>query len=194
VQAGRAPGHPASGRTTRAGEPANRPPDIRRYGPGVPATPPASRAELTAEHVWRAGVPVRSSRGRRRLLRLSGSALTVILLAASGVLLYLRLHHEPFRVTAVAITQQTRNGCGVDVTGHIATNGSAGTVSYEWLFRPDRQPPQPLDQSVENGQHAAFVTVAVQGQGHGSTSQTVTLQVLGTHPQAASAVVTVSCP
>jgi hypothetical protein len=37
------------------------------------------------------------------------------------------------------------------------------------------------------------VTVAVQGQGHGSTSQTVTLQILGRDPQAASTAFVVSC-
>jgi hypothetical protein len=118
----------------------------------------------------------------------------VILLAASGVLLYLRLHHGPLGVTGVAITQQAKNGCSVEVTGRVTTNGSAGTISYEWLFRSDPQSPQALDQSVEAGQHAVFVTVALQGQGHGSTSQMVTLQVLGAHPEAASAAVVVSCP
>jgi hypothetical protein len=127
------------------------------------------------------------------LLRLSGWALTVILLAASGVALFLRFHHAPFHVTGVVISQQAQAGCGVDVTGRITTNGSAGTVSYQWLFRPGQQPPQPLSQSVVAGQHAVYVTVAVQGTGHGSSSQTVTLQVLGpdlmTTTTAAAAVV-----
>ena len=160
---------------------------------GCPATPPADQAELTAERVWlpaaRPGLPG----GQPRLLRLSGSALTVILLAASGVLLYLRFHHVPFRVTGVGISQQTQTGCGVDVTGRITTNGSAGTVSYQWLFRPDGQPPRPLSQSAVAGQQAVYVTVAVEGEGHGSTSQTVTLQVLGPDPRTASAAVVVSC-
>ena len=75
----------------------------------------------------------------------------------------------------------------MEVTGRITTNGSAGTVSYQWLFRPDRQPPQPLSQSVVAGQDAVYVTVAVEGQGHGSASQAVTLQVLGPDPRTASA-------
>lgn len=185
VQAGQAPGHARQ---------AGGPPDVFRYGPGVPAIPPAGQAELTAERIWRAGGPVRPPRGWTRLRRLSGWALTVILLVACAVVLYLRVHHAPFRVSRVAISQQTRNGCGVDVTGRIATNGAAGTVSYQWLFRSDRQSPRPLSQSVDDGQHAVYVTVAVQGQGHGSASQTVTLQVLGPDPGAASAVVVVSCP
>jgi len=118
----------------------------------------------------------------------------VILLAASGVVLYLRFHHAPFRVTGVAITQQVHTGCGVEVTGRITTNGSAGTVSYQWLLPPDRQPPQTLSQSVVAGQDAVYVTVAVEGQGHGSVSQAVTLQVLGPDPGTASEDVVISCP
>ena len=76
------------------------PPEIVSYGPGVPAVPPAGRAELTAEHVWRNTRPAGPSRPFARLARISGWALTVILLAASGVLLYLRFHHVPFQVTA----------------------------------------------------------------------------------------------
>jgi hypothetical protein len=168
------------------------PAELVRYGPGVPATPPAGRAALTAEHVWRnTGAP--GALGRlARLRRLSGWALTVILLAASGVLVYLRFHHAPFQVTRVAITQQTAPGCDVDVNGQIATNGSAGMVTYQWLFRPG-SPPQPLTQSVVAGQHAVDVTVTVEGQGQGSASQTVTLQVLSPGQRMASAVVTVSC-
>jgi hypothetical protein len=115
------------------------------------------------------------------------------LLAASGVALYLRVHHPPFHVTGVVISQRTRAGCGVDVTGRIATNGAAGTVSYQWLFRPALGPPQPLSQSVIAGQQAVYVTVAVEGTGHGRASQTVTLQVLGPDPGNAATAVVVSC-
>ena len=167
--------------------------DVVRFGPGVPATPPASQAGPKAERVWRTGRLPEPPRRPARLRWWFGSALTVILLAASGVVLYLRFHHAPFYVTGVVITQQTKTGCGVDVTGRITTNGAAGTVSYQWLFPPDRQAPRPLNQSVVAGQHAVYVTVAVEGQGHGSASRTVTLQVLGPDPGTASAVVVVSC-
>ena len=167
--------------------------EVVRYGPGVPAAPPASQAGLTAEHIWRTGLPPEAHRHPARRRRWFGTALTVLLLAASGVVLYLRFHHAPFHVTGVEISQQTRTGCGVDVTGRITTNGSAGTVSYQWVFRPDPQPPQPLSQSVVAGQHAVYVTVAVEGKGHGSASQTVTLQVLGPDPGTASKAVVVSC-
>ncbi len=168
------------------------PPQVMRYGPGVPAAPPAGPG-LTAEHVWRTGRPAGPPRRSRRLRRWLGPALTVILLAASGVVLYLRFHHAPLHVIDAKITQRTSVSCGVDVTGRIDTNGSAGTVSYQWLFRPGRSSPQPLSQSAVAGQDAVYVTVAVEGQGHGSASQTVTLQVLGPDPRAASAAVTITC-
>ncbi len=167
--------------------------EVARYGPGVPATPPASQAGLTAERIWRTGRPPEPPRRPARLRRRLGAALTVILLAASAVVLYLRFHHAPFNVTGVAISQQTRTGCGVKVTGRITTNGSAGTVSYQWLFRPGRQAPQPLSQSVIARQRAVYVTAAVEGEGHGSALQEVTLQVLGPDRGTASTNVTVSC-
>jgi len=170
-----------------------RPTGLVRHGPGVPAVPPAGRAGLTAEHVWRDRRPAGPSRRLARLRRLSGLTLTAALLAASGVLLYLRFHHAPFQVTGAAITRQAPNGCGVEVIGQVSTNGSAGTVTYQWVFTPGTQPPQPLTQSVAAGQHTVDVTVAVEGEGQGSASQRVTLQVLGPELVSASATVTVSC-
>ena len=185
------------GPETVTGPPADPPPqpssDVVRYGPGVPASAPASLAGLQAERLWRTGHLPEPPRHRGTLRRLLGSALTVILLAAAGVALYLRFHHAPFHVTGVVISQQAKTGCGVDVTGRITTNGAAGTVSYQWVFRPERQPPQPLSESVVAGQNAVYVTVPVEGQGHGSASETVTLQVLGPDTGSASTAVVVSC-
>jgi hypothetical protein len=163
--------------------------EVVRYGPGVPV----SQAGVTAEQVWRTGRLPEPERRPGRLRRVGGVALTVILLAAAGVVLFLRFHHAPFGVTAVAIIKQTKTACGVDLTGQITTNGSAGTVSYQWVFRPQVQAPQPLNQSVIAGQHAAYVTVAIEGEGRGSASQTVTLQVLGPGTGTATARVSVSC-
>ncbi len=173
--------------------PTQPPSDVVRYGPGVPASVPASQAGPAAERVWRTGRLPEPPRRPRRLRRLFGSALTVILLAASGVVLYLHFHHAPFRVTGVEILKQTKNGCVDDVTGLITTNGAAGTVSYQWVFRPGQQVPQPLSQSVVGGQHALYVTAVVEGQGHGSASQTATLQLLGPAQRTASAPVIVRC-
>lgn len=168
--------------------------DVVRYGPGVPA---AAASQAGAESVWRTGRPAspppRQAR-LRRARRLLGTALTVILLAAAGVVLWLRFFHHPaFHVTGVHITQQTKIACVVDVTGRITTNGAAGTISYQWVYRPQTQAPQPLNQSVTAGQHDAYVTVAIEGQGHGSATQTVTLQVLGPDPGSDSTTVSMTC-
>jgi hypothetical protein len=168
--------------------------EVVRSGPGVPGTPPARHDELTAaERVWRTGRPPAAGRRAAGLRRRVGSALTVILLAATGVVLYLRFHHAAFRVTGVVISRQTRTACGVDVTGRIGTDGSAGTVRYEWLFRPGQEAPQPLSQSVIAGQHGVDVTVALEGSGQGSASQTVTLRLLGPDRGSASTAVVISC-
>ncbi len=186
------PQFPMRAATTRpVRAPTTRPPgnDVR-YGPGVPAVPPAGPADWTAEQVWRTGQPPRRP---RRLRRLAGTMLTVALLAASGVVLFFRYYHAPFHVAGVAISQKVPISCAVEVTGQIATNGAAGTVSYEWLTQPGEQPPRPSAQSVTAGQHAAYVTDEVVGSGHGSASVKVTLQVLGPDKKTVSTVVTVRC-
>jgi hypothetical protein len=143
--------------------------------------------------IWRTGYANEPPRRPRRWRGRVSAVLTVILLAASAVVLYLRFHHAPFHVTGATIIHRTSSGCGVDVTGEISTNGAAGTVSYQWLFRPDQQAPQPLSTSVAAGQNAVYVTVAVQGSGHGRASRTVTLQVLGPDFRTASTSVALRC-
>jgi len=177
-----------------AAAPGRLPPGVVRYGPGVPGVP-VGRAG--AESVWRtgqrAGPGVRRG-GLGRVRPVAGAVVTVVLLAAAGVVVWLRFFDHPaLRVTGVGIIQQAAAGCTVDVTGRISTNGAAGTVSYQWVFRPQTQAPQPLNQSVVAGQHAVYVTVAVQGRGHGTASQAVTLDVLGPGTGTASRDVTISC-
>ena len=172
------------------------PGEVIRYGPGVPVKP-GSQSSPAAEARWRTG-RLPPSRRRVGLRRFLGTALTVILLAASGAILYLRFHHAPFQVSGVSISQQPisqkpASACRLDVTGLIVTNGAAGTISYQWVFRPGHSVPQPLSQSVIAGQHGVNVTVAVRGQGHGTAFKTVTLQVLGPTAQSASMGVIIRC-
>jgi hypothetical protein len=164
-------------------------PDLVRYGPGVPP----SQAGVSAEQVWRTGHMPDPPKRPVRVRALASLGLTVLLLAAAGVLLFLRFHHSPFKVSGVPVLSSAQNGCTVNVTGQIPTNGSSGTVSYEWVFTPQQGAPQPLNQSVVSGQHDVFVTVAVQGQGHGTASEQVTLKILGPNQESASTVVKVSC-
>ena len=192
--AGSRPGEPAQ-QETPAAWPAGsaRPREIVRHGPGVPATVPGGPAGPTAEEVWRSGLPGGGPRRKRPLRRRIGPALTVAAFIASVAVIYLRLHHPAFGVTGVAITGQARSGCTVDVTGRIGTTGGAGTVSYEWTFQPQAAAPRPLSQSVAAGQTAVYVTAAVEGQGHGTLTQTATLRTLGHGQASASARVVLSC-
>ena len=169
------------------------PGSIVRYGPGVPTVPPAIREALTAETIWRTGRLPESSHRPVRIRRLLSTALTVVLLAASAVIFYLRFHHAPFNVTGVTISRQKHTVCEVIVTGQIVTDGAAGTISYRWLYPPGQTPSQSLSQSVISGQKAVYVSIAIRGQGQGTASQTVILQVLGPDAKSASAGVTVSC-
>jgi hypothetical protein len=166
---------------------------IVRYGPGVPVVLPVSQGGRTAEHVWRGSPPPAPPPRSARLRRLGGVALTVILLVASGVVLFLRFYRPPIQVTGTALTQHTLAGCRVDVTGRVTTNGAAGTVTYRWLFEPGRQQATTLSQSVAHGQHAVDVVAAVEGSGQGSASQTAILQVLSPDRRTASAHVVLSC-
>jgi hypothetical protein len=171
---------------------------IVRYGPGVPGSAPGSAATPaatapTAEEVWRHGLPANGQRPPHPLRRWAGTGLTVVLLIASAVVIYLRLHHPPLGVTGASITQVT-SGCTVHVTGRISTTGGSGIVSYEWTFQPQLIAPQPMSQTVAAGQSAVYVAAAIDGQEHGSLRQTVTLRVLGPGPgHDASAPVAISC-
>jgi hypothetical protein len=192
---------PAAGGTPPPPPPAQPPPsppsELVRHGPGVPGAAAVSAAGVAAESVWRTGQrpgPPPKSLRLRRLRRVLGSVLTVILLLAAAVVIYLRFFDHPsLKVAAVNITQQTHNGCAVDVTGRIATNGAAGTVHYQWVFQPQTQAPQPLAQSVVAGQHDIYVTIAVEGKGHGSATERVTLDLLGPGTGTAFTDVALTC-
>jgi hypothetical protein len=167
-------------------------PNVVRHGPGVPDV--AAAGSVRAQSAAPAGHQAGPGPGRIRRRRWFGAALAVILLTAAGMVGWLRFgDHPPFGVTGVAITGQAKAGCGVGVTGRIDTNGSAGTVSYQWVFRPRARTLRPVSQSVMAGQRAVYVTVTIEGQGHGTASQTVALDVLGPDPGTASTTVTISC-
>jgi hypothetical protein len=172
--------------------------DLYRRGPGVPAVVPGRGQPVpTAEEVWRSGLPPGQSPGsghgpgRSRWRRRAGSALTVALLIAVAVVVFLRLHHAALRVTGVAITSQAKDGCSVDVTGRISTTGGAGTVSYQWLLTPQSGAPRPLSQTVTAGQSTIYVTAAIQGTSQ--LSRQVTLQVLSPGQGSATAHVDANC-
>lgn len=166
------------------------PEDLVRYGPGVPAAPPGARLGPTAAQASRGAYPAPAH--RRILVRqVFGAALAVILLAAGGVVLYLRFHHPPLQVTRVAIVRSGQAGCRVAVAGQINTTGTAGTITYQWLFPTGS--PLTRYQPVSAGQHSVNVQVTVEGSGKGMASQRVLLQVLQPGRRSASKDIVVHC-
>jgi hypothetical protein len=120
-----------------------------------------------------------------------GFALAVVLLAASGVLFYLRFHHPPLQVTHVAIVRSGHEGCTVAVAGQISTNGTAGMITYQWLFPVGS--PLTQHQSVPAGQHSVNVQVTVQGSGNGTALQRVWLRVIRPDRRITSKDILVKC-
>ena len=192
VTSGRAGGSPVAGGPLEGGGSAGAG-QVRRYGPGVPGAAAAAQAAMPAEQVWQLGPPSGAPRRRGWSWRLGSTLLSAALVIASVVVILVRLHHPAFGVTGAAITGQTRSGCAVDVTARVATTGGAGTVSYEWVFTPQGGPPQPATEAVASGQTAVYLTAAVQGQGHGTLEQQVTLRVLSPGTASAAASVSLSC-
>ena len=117
----------------------------------------------------------------------------MILLAASGTVLFLRFYHPPFHVTWCGDlpARAGRLRGGGDRADRYQRLGRDGLLSVALPARPEL--PRHLSQSVTAGQQAVYVTAAVQGSGHGAASQTVTLQVLGPDPRSASTAVVLRC-
>lgn len=167
------------------------PEDLVRYGPGVPAAPPGARAEPVAARAWQSG-PTAPAHRRARVRQILGAALAVILLAACGIVFYLRFHHPALQVTRAAIVRSGHAGCAVAVAGRISTNGASGMITYQWLFPAGTSLTR--RQLVSAGQRSVNVQVTVEGNGHGLASQRVLLQVLYPGWRTASRRILVSCP
>ena len=104
-----------------------------RFGPGLSggSAPPAMPN-------W--GKPAKPRRRPRRWLSVLSTFLTLAIIAAVGVVLWLRTH-EVFKVTSVAVAPAALPGnkCNVtvDVVGSIVTNGRGGQVTYQWVRNGD---------------------------------------------------------
>jgi hypothetical protein len=71
------------------------------------------------------------------------------------------------------------------IDGSLATNGSAGTVTYHWI-RSDGTDSGPLTQQVPAGQSHTEVVLRWTFQGHGTFRAKATLQLLAPSPRSAS--------
>ncbi|SBT44896.1 hypothetical protein [Micromonospora narathiwatensis] len=155
-----------------------------RFGPGVPATPPAAPA-------WPA--PARRSRWRAVVSVLS-TLLTAALLVVVGLYVWQRLSPVEVEGVTVAVPQPAGDRCDVtvDVVATVRTNGRGGSIRYQWL-RSDAPPGGLLTERVGRGQRSATLTLKWTFSGVGSTTETATVNIVEPSPVQAGTQVGYRC-
>ncbi|MGS2616634.1 hypothetical protein ACVCAH_19210 [Micromonospora sp. LZ34] len=157
-----------------------------RFGPGVPATPPAAPA-------WPTPPPRRRSVWRTVTSVLS-ALLTVALLAAVGVYLWQRISPLEISGVTVAVPEPAGDRCDVtvEVVATVRTNGRRGVVEYQWL-RSGSPPSSMLTERVGRGQRSVDLTLEWTFSGVGSTRQTATVNIISPAPLQAQTEVAYDC-
>ncbi len=162
------------------------------FGPGVPMAAPADRATA----IWRgAGEPeagtsgtsstrtVGPARAQRQRWYLPFAVLVVVV---AVVLYFLFGRSTPsMSVTGVSVrTASATVSCSGQqtLTGVIATNGGAGSLTYQWV-RSDGTKSAVLHQTVNSGDELVDVTLLWNFEGTGSLHATAVLDILGPGPR-----------
>ena len=155
-----------------------------RFGPGVPATPPAAPA-------W----PAAARRPRwRTVVSVLSTLLTAALLVVVGLYVWQRLSPVEVEGVTVAVPQPAGDRCDVtvDVVATVRTNGRGGSIRYQWL-RSDAPPGSLLTERVGRGQRSATLTLKWTFSGVGSTTETATVNIVEPSPVQAGTQVTYHC-
>lgn len=155
---------------------------VRRFGPGVPA----STVPTEVAAIWHG--TGRPRRKRRRAL-IGWLLPFAVLVAVLAILLWQRTE-SPLTVTGASVhAAQTTLHCGATATviGVLQTNGEAGTIAYQWK-RSDGTVSDVLDQQVAKGSRQVTVSLLWTFNGVGSLHATATLDIL--KPTAATATTT----
>ncbi|MFI6133606.1 hypothetical protein [Micromonospora sp. NPDC051141] len=171
-----------------SGVPAPPPGGELRFGPGVPATPPAP--------AWPTAPPGRPPRPVwRRVVSVLSTLLTAALLVTVGLYLWQRLRPLEIEQVAVAVPRPAGVACDVtvDVVATVRTNGRAGTIRYQW-FRSDAPPGALLAERVGSGQRTATLTLRWTFGGVGATTGTATVNIVEPTPVQAGTRVSYRCP
>jgi hypothetical protein len=156
--------------------------EVVRFGPGVPASGPASPS-------WGQAVP----RRRRRRNWLGG--LVTLAIVAVVVAWLLLQHGDPLVVRGAEVhAVPATAGCDttVDVVGTVTTGGGSGILRYQWL-RSDGQTSEILTQSVAKDAAPTPVHLQWSVSGHGHFDGRATLRVLEPSPTESSGTFTYSC-
>ncbi|WP_030438485.1 hypothetical protein [Actinoplanes subtropicus] len=162
--------------------------DEFRFGPGVPAAPPAAPG-------WPAAAPAKRPRPLwRRLVSILSSLLTLALVVIVGLYLWERLSPLVVESATVAVPRPAGNRCDVtvEVVGTVHTNGKRGTIRYQWL-RSNASPSTVLTEQVGSGQRTATITLKWTFNGVGTTAETATLNITEPTPMEAQTAVAYHC-
>ncbi|MEU7892728.1 hypothetical protein AB0B45_07670 [Nonomuraea sp. NPDC049152] len=169
-----------------------------RFGPGV-ATPGThgsygTHGETTAEKIWREGnkpaVPSshgarakKAARARRR--RTVVSTAVFALIVAGAVLAWFSVRSSAdLVVRAVTVSAPKTLGCRktATITGNLVTNGSGGSVTYQWL-RSDKKEPIEQTETVPSGKTTHSVQLRWTVKGEATAKLTARLRVLSPVPE-----------
>ncbi|WP_084958953.1 hypothetical protein [Thermoactinospora rubra] len=164
------------------------PGSAQHFGPGVPGRPTEAGAQqTTAEKIWAAGAaPPRARRRRTGRWTTVGAAAVFALILAGAVLAWMRLggSSAPLAVQSVEVVAPKKTqGCDavVRIVGTLRTNGSAGTIVYEWQ-RSDRKERIQQKEVVSEGKTSVTVPLEWTVKGEGKKKYTATLHVLSPVP------------
>jgi len=137
------------------------------FGPGVPLPDQATTVN-------------RGARTQRWILPLT------VLILVIAVLIYFLWGRDSGTVAVTGVNARASSAsitCGQveRLTAVISTNGSAGTIDYEWV-RSDGATSSNLAQAVNRGQSQATVVLEWNFEGYGSVDATATLRIISPKP------------
>jgi eukaryotic-like serine/threonine-protein kinase len=181
-------GPPGAIRAPGAGRAADPGPGLLRFGPGLSASAPPQVPEWTR--------PPRTPRRRRLWPRVLSTALTLAIIAAVGVVLWIRAH-ETLKVSAVAVAPAALpgNSCNVtvDVVGTVFTNTHGGQIQYQWIRNGTLTSPVQTA-IIASGQTRTQVHLNWSFHGTGTYRATAELRMLSPEVTSAATTFTYSCP
>lgn len=174
--------------------------ELRRFGPGVPAS--ATIVDLSqATAMWRGEIqPVdgggEGDAARRRRRRVLASWLLPLLVLIAVIAILLWQHSGPaLTVTDVTVRAAsptlTCDGTAT-LTATLDTNGAEGTITYRWR-RSDGTASDTLRQQAAKGSNDVHVVLLWSFHGQGTVNATATLDVLGPDELSASTTFRYSC-
>jgi eukaryotic-like serine/threonine-protein kinase len=163
-------------------------PGLVRFGPGLPASAPPPVPQ------W--ATPPRTRRRRRLWPRVLSTALTLAIIAAVGVVLWIRAH-ETLKVSAVAVAPAALpgNSCNVtvDVVGTVFTNTHGGQIQYQWIRNGTLTSPVQTA-IIASGQTRTQLHLNWSFHGTGTYRATAELRMLSPEVTSATTTFTYSCP